>query len=129
MKVLVLLTDLFDAIGGIQTFNRCVVRALNKISAKSDFNTTLLVLNDSVGKTTTQHYFNPERVQYFAYNHFKLGCIAATFRQALSASVVIIGHINFVPLAIGLRLLCLHITMPVIFLFYLVHVKVLVLYS
>jgi len=55
VNVLVLLTDLVGAIGGIQSYNRSLVKALSRIAEEHNWNLTILVLNDCVTnlKTTT----------------------------------------------------------------------------
>jgi len=105
MKILVLLTDLFDAVGGIQTFNRALVKALDEIAEERGWKMTVLVLNDRGGNTTANRYFNPERTQYLPFSRKKSSFVASTFRESLNASIIILGHVNFAPLAAGLRLL------------------------
>ena len=46
MNILVLLTDLFDAVGGIQTFNRALVKVLDDMAGERGWTVTVVVLND-----------------------------------------------------------------------------------
>lgn len=105
MRVVVLLTDLFDATGGIQTFNRAFVKALDEIAKERGWKVTLLVLNDRGGNNIAHRYFDPDRTQYRPFGRRKSNFVASTLRESLNASIIILGHINFSPLATGLRLL------------------------
>ena len=103
MRILVLLTDLFEGVGGIQTFNRSFVKALSDIAEKKDCKITLLVFNDSKHSYSFNPCFNPKRVQYFSFNRSKLRFAISALINVLKTPIVIFGHVNFVPLAIGLR--------------------------
>jgi glycosyltransferase involved in cell wall biosynthesis len=105
VKVLLGLTDLFDARGGIQTFNRSLVKALDKIAEERGWNVAVLVLNDRGDNNLADRYLNPERTQYRSFKRHKLSFAASMVREALNASIVILGHVNFASLIVGLRLL------------------------
>jgi glycosyltransferase involved in cell wall biosynthesis len=103
MKVVALLTDLFDGIGGIQTFNRSLTKTLGEIAEERDWTVKTLVLNDTGDSTMANLYLNPARNSYTAFHRGKSAFAAATFREAATASALIFGHVNFAPLALGLR--------------------------
>ena len=102
MRVLVLLTDLFDAIGGIQTFNRCLVKALDEIAHEKGWKVTILVLNDSGNNPLASKYLGLSK--YKCSNKNKLLFIFMTLFASFKADVIFFGHVNFSPLAVLLRL-------------------------
>jgi glycosyltransferase involved in cell wall biosynthesis len=103
MKILVLLTDLFDAVGGIQTFNRSLVKALDNIAAINGGTVSLLVLNDKGGAAEADKYFSPLTTRYRAFNKSRSRFNASALNEVANASTVIVGHVNFTPLVLGLR--------------------------
>ena len=104
MNILVLLTDLFDAVGGIQTFNRCFIKALDELAEKNNWKITTLVLNDDI-TTIDRSYIREKWTNYKGYagNHMHFACSALL--KSYKADVVFFGHVNFIPLAIGMHLL------------------------
>ena len=103
MKILVLLTDLFDAIGGIQTFNRSLVKALDEIVTNNGWQMTLLALNDSPHCSNKQNNFDLKNTKYSAFKRNKLHFASSTLFHSFNANIIILGHINFAPLAILLK--------------------------
>ena len=67
MRILVLLTDLFDAVGGIQTFNRALIKALDEVAESRGWKITVLVLNDSGKSNLMGRYMNPARASYYGF--------------------------------------------------------------
>lgn len=107
MKIVVLLTDLFDAIGGIQTFNRTLVKALDKLAEEHDLSLKLLVLNDNLNSKISRGYFNNiQRIQYFPFGHCKSKFAISALHHSVDASIIVVGHVNFSPLATGVHILC-----------------------
>ncbi|HKV41287.1 MAG TPA: hypothetical protein VJX67_18925, partial [Blastocatellia bacterium] len=104
MKVIALLTDLFGAVGGIQTFNRSLVQSLDELAVEKNWDVTALVLNDGTGAGRGRPDLVLPKTEYIPFNRRKGAFIAATFRQATATSVVIFGHVNFAPMALGLRI-------------------------
>ena len=95
--VLVLLSDLLDAVGGIQTFNRSLVKALDSIAAERRWRVELLVLNDRRRDHYESRYFNPEQVSCRAFRRGTAGFALAAVHAARRATTAIIGHVNFCP--------------------------------
>jgi len=100
-----LLTDLFGAVGGIQTFNRGLVKALDETADRRGWKVTLLVLNDRRKDPCNSRYFSPERTRYKAFNQCKTSFTASALRHSRHASILIIGHVHFAPLCLGVRLI------------------------
>lgn len=104
MKVLVLLTDLFGGVGGIQTYNRFFIRALSEILKKNEDEITVLALNDSkLDLKSSNSSFELEGIKYFSFNRSKLKFILSSLLNSFKASLIIVGHVNFSPLIIGIR--------------------------
>ena len=95
--VLVLLGDLFDAFGGIQTFNRSLVKALDSIAADRRWRVDLLVLNDRHRDDYDSRYFNPEVVSCRYFRHRTARFVLAAVNAAQRATTAIIGHVNVCP--------------------------------
>ncbi|MBI3590060.1 MAG: glycosyltransferase family 4 protein [Candidatus Melainabacteria bacterium] len=104
MHILVLLTDLFDKLGGIQTFNRSLVKSLSNIAEHRGWKVTLLVLNDKGNNTISDFYINRSKVKYLSFNGSKFKFIISAILNALHSSIIVIGHVNYSPLAGILRL-------------------------
>lgn len=101
MKVLLLLPDLLDSIGGIQTFNRCFVKALDELSEKHNLEINILVLTDNgKNKSLLSKYIKLKNVtyKYFNYNRITFALIALI--DSFDSDLVIFGHVNFSSLAL-----------------------------
>jgi asparagine synthase (glutamine-hydrolysing) len=96
-RVLVLLSDLFDAVGGIQTFNRSLVKALDSIAVERRWRIELLVLNDRAGSRRDPRYFSPEAVTCRSFTRATARFVLAAVNAAPRATTAIIGHVNFCP--------------------------------
>lgn len=104
-RVLVLLTDLFDTTGGIQTFNRALVKALDELAAQHGWSVTVLVLNDHGGSSVVKLYISSHQLKYIACTGNRRRFIVATLRAARRADVVIFGHVHFSPILFAVRVL------------------------
>jgi phosphatidylinositol alpha-1,6-mannosyltransferase len=103
--VVALLTDLCGPPGGIQTFNRNLVKALEEIAACRGWKVTLLVLNDSASAGVVENLIDVGRTRYLSYRRSKWRFAAMALRAGTRRSTVVFGHLNFVSLAGILRLL------------------------
>ncbi len=104
MNVLVLLTDLFDAVGGIQTFNRAFVKALDEIASEHRWTVTVLVLNDRGNNSLITEYVSSHQTRYMGFSGSRRQFVLAALNAARKADVVIFGHVNFAPLVFAVRL-------------------------
>jgi glycosyltransferase involved in cell wall biosynthesis len=101
MKITILLPDLFDSIGGIQTFNRCFVKALDELSEKHDLKINILVLTDTGNnKSLLNKYLTSKYIsyRYFDFNRVAFAWIA--LMESFDSDLVIFGHVNFSPLTV-----------------------------
>ena len=95
-KIVLLVTSAFGGIGGIESFNRALIRALDELAARYDWTIhvqALLDCDDSSHKSSLRHTtikgFPGRRVR------FSLSSLSAS----VGADLVIIGHVNLAPLA------------------------------
>ena len=103
MKILVLLADLFDRVGGIQSFNRSFAKALDEIADKKGWELTVLVLNDDQTKNTVKH-FPLRKAKYVAFSRNKFNFVVSAFFHALNSSMLFLGHVNFTPMVFLLKI-------------------------
>ncbi len=99
MNVLTLFTGLFDSTGGIQTFNRSLVRALAEIARDHQVSTTALVLTDRDGAALAAQYVDTDLIRCRGFAGSRVAFASAALRAARKADCVVVGHVNFAPLA------------------------------
>jgi len=102
MNILVLLTDLFDKVGGIPTFNRALVKALDGIATERDWKVTILVLNDSGTSNLVNSYTTPSRTCYKGFAGSKSNFILSGLQASQDANLVLIGHVHITPIALAM---------------------------
>lgn len=100
MRILVLLTDLFDAVGGIQSFNRSLSKALNDIGATNSWEVKILVLNQDKSNDFCKRYFSKDIVECKGFGKNKILFATQAIRETVSVDSVIFGHVNLIPLAL-----------------------------
>src|SRR6266542_2384415 len=101
MNMLALFTAVFDSTGGIQTFNRSLVRALDDVARDSGGRLTALVLKDRGDPAIAAHYLDPHRTRYDGFSGSRIRFAAAGLRASREADTIFIGHVNFAPLALA----------------------------
>lgn len=104
--IVALLTDVCGVPGGIQTFNRSLVKALEEIAEDHGWKVTLLVLNDPACGGAVENYVSLRRTRYLPFRRRKWRFAMMAVRAALGRSKIILGHLNFVSMASMLRVLC-----------------------
>ncbi len=94
MKILLLLTEVFGKDGGIQTYNRCLLKALDELSNEHNLKITAFILNDSDSPKTT---FSDN----ISLHCFKRNKILFSFNSIFKSEnydLIVLGHINFLPM-------------------------------
>ena len=96
--IVVLITGAFHAFGGIETFNRCLIMALDQIAAQHDRHVRIFSLLD----TTEQFSAMPlgPRLEIHCFSGNRLRFLFAVLAAARRADLVLFGHVNFSPLAL-----------------------------
>jgi len=97
MKILVLLSDLYDTIGGIQSFNQSLVSALRELSRSHGWILQVLVLNDSIDRPLPLR----ERA-IVTFGGSRVRFIWAALRASRTADRVFFGHIHFSALSMAM---------------------------
>ena len=92
MKVLILLSGLFDTIGGIESYNRSLINAIEQIADKHSWEVTVYALNDKSANTN-------HNLHYKGFNRNKFMFASCSILASKSSDIVIFGHVNFSPLA------------------------------
>lgn len=98
MHILVLLTDLCDAVGGIQTFNRALVKALGEIARDRGWKVTVFVLKDHGESVLVNRYLSKDSISYKGFAGNRLCFALAGLLASWKADQVFVGHVNFSPL-------------------------------
>ena len=106
MQIILLLTDLFDSIGGIQTFNRSLVKALSELADKKNGRLRILILNDSFKSDDLIKCIAGGSTEVVIFKKSRFKFLFQSIKYSFSSRLVIFGHVNFVPLVIFFRLLC-----------------------
>jgi asparagine synthase (glutamine-hydrolysing) len=96
-KLTLLLTDCFDATGGIQTFNRALLKASADLALEHDWQIELLVRNDTGKTSPPQQYFDGDHVRYHGFSRSTFRFVTAAIRRVMDSSVIVVGHVNFTP--------------------------------
>ncbi len=109
MHILVLLTDLFDSVGGIQTFNRCFVKVLCEMAKEKNWKITIIVLNDTGKSNVSEQYLSTDIANYIFCSRSKTKLISMFFANLMKTSKIIVGHLNFLPLLSILKFFSLKI--------------------
>lgn len=104
MKILLLLTDLFDVIGGIQTFNRCFIKALDELSVNQNIHVKVLVLNDRGKSNFVKEYIKSNNIDYVFFSGNKIKFSASALRECVDVDKIIFGHVNFSPIVLFMNL-------------------------
>ena len=98
MKVLLLLTEAFSNVGGIQTYNRCLIRAFDELSVNHDIEVTALILNDFKKDFGKCHF--SKNVKLIGFGRNKVSFLINSLLLILGSDLILIGHVNFLPLII-----------------------------
>src|SRR5438105_1664998 len=102
-KILVLLGSAFNQIGGIHTFNRAFIKALDEISAERNWKVTVLSILDVENPTVFPQYA-PHGSTLFRGSDGKRPRFAmAAVRAGRTTDKIIFGHVNLASLALGMR--------------------------
>lgn len=105
VRVLLVLPAAFATAGGIEMYNRLLVKAFGEILSESGGSCEVLVLNDRPDEFDPRYLAEGQSLpQVFARSKSRL--IAAALRAArkLKPELIVLGHVNFAPLALTLRL-------------------------
>src|SRR5579884_4249185 len=97
-EIAVLLTGAFHAFGGIETFNRSLIHALDHIAAARDLRVRVFSLLDETSAPSARPYLTSPQLHFRGFRGSRTRFALSACHAARSADIVIIGHANFLPL-------------------------------
>jgi phosphatidylinositol alpha-1,6-mannosyltransferase len=100
MQIAVFLTGAFAVLGGIHTFNRALIWALDSLAARHEWNVNIFSLLDgSESPQEGSSYMPSGRTRFTGFSGSRGRFAVAGTLAARQAHTTIIGHKNFLPLA------------------------------
>jgi len=103
MRILLLLSSVFGLTGGVHTFNRALIKAMDDLAGDLGLDVTVFSLLDGeVSFQTAADYMPSGHTRYRGFKGNKAEFAAATLLAAWRADRVVFGHVNFSSLACGM---------------------------
>ena len=99
-KVVVLVTSAFGGIGGIETFNRSLIGALDQLAPQHNWSVQVLSLLDHEDLPGADRYVQSQGVKVRGFSGNRVKFVFSAIRAGRDADVAIIGHVNLAPLAL-----------------------------
>jgi phosphatidyl-myo-inositol dimannoside synthase len=96
--IVVLVTGAFHGFGGIETFNRALIHALDQIAAARRLRVRVLSLLDATDAPSVPLYAASSRLEFRGFCGSRVQFAVSACRAARSADAVIVGHANLLPL-------------------------------
>lgn len=97
--MLLVLSSLFGATGGIPSFNQLLVRAASDFAASQGLPLAIVALTDPPGTAS------PPGASYVPCGGDRARCVAEVLRLLPQHRFVLLGHVNLAPLGLAARLL------------------------
>src|SRR5579872_403181 len=97
-EIAVLLTGAFHAFGGIETFNRSLIHALDHIAAARNLRVRVFSLLDEPSPASATPYLASPRLHFRGFRGSRARFALSACHAARSADIVIVGHANLLPL-------------------------------
>ena len=99
-KVVALVTSAFGGIGGIETFNRALIGALDQLAPRHNWTVRALSLLDREDLPGADRYLQSGSTDARGFSGNRAQFAFAATRASHGADIVIIGHANLAPLAL-----------------------------
>src|SRR6266404_7731773 len=99
-SIVVLVTSAFGGIGGIETFNRALIAALDQLASRNNWNVQVLSLLDIEDLPGADRYVRSQSVKVRGFSGSRLQFVLSAIRAGRDADVAIVGHVNLAPLAL-----------------------------
>ncbi|HKW66627.1 MAG TPA: hypothetical protein VJP04_05020, partial [Terriglobales bacterium] len=91
-QIAVLITGAFHGFGGIETFNRSLIQALDHLASTRGLHVRVLSLLDATEPPAVSDYAASGRLHFHGFRGSRLQFSLSACRAARSADTVIIGH-------------------------------------
>ncbi|HSC77772.1 MAG TPA: glycosyltransferase family 4 protein [Candidatus Acidoferrales bacterium] len=103
MRLVVALPAVFSTDWGIAMFNRALLLALSEYCQRHGAEASVLALNDSTSQLDPRYVTSPA-VRFRGFERRKASFVLAFLQETWSgANLVILGHVNLLPMALALR--------------------------
>jgi phosphatidyl-myo-inositol dimannoside synthase len=99
-RIVALVTSAFGGIGGIETFNRALIGALDRLAPQHNWSVRVLSLLDREDLPGSDFYLQSGRARARGFAGNRAQFAFAATRAGHSADIVIIGHANLASLAL-----------------------------
>jgi phosphatidylinositol alpha-1,6-mannosyltransferase len=99
-KIVVLVTSAFGGIGGIETFNRALIAALDQLASQHNWSVQVLSLLDGEDLPGAHRYVQSGSVKVWGFSGNRVQFAFSAVCASRDADVAIIGHVNLAPLAL-----------------------------
>jgi phosphatidyl-myo-inositol dimannoside synthase len=99
-QIVVLITGAVHSFGGIQTFNRSLIKALEEIAAVRSLHVCVLSLLDEDESHSVSSCSHSGRVEVRCFSGNRRKFVAAAVSAARTADCAVIGHVNLSPIAL-----------------------------
>src|SRR6266851_1642038 len=103
MRILLLLSSVFGLTGGVHTFNRALIKAMDDLAGDLGLDVTVFSLLDGEAPfQAAADYLSSGHTQYRGFKGNRAEFAAATLLAGWQANRVVFGHVNFSSLACGM---------------------------
>lgn len=102
-KIVVLVTSAFGGIGGIETFNRALIGALDRLAPHHRWSIRVLSLMDNEELPGAARYLQSGNTVARGFSGNRTQFALAATHASRGAEIVIIGHANLAPLALMMK--------------------------
>jgi phosphatidylinositol alpha-1,6-mannosyltransferase len=100
IKIVVLVTSAFGGIGGIETFNRALISALDQLTVRQNWSVQVFSLMDHEDLPGADRYVRSQSVKVRGFSGSRVQFAFSAVRAGWDADITIVGHINLAPLAL-----------------------------
>ena len=99
-KIVLLVTSAFGGIGGIETFNRALIGALDQLAARHKWSVQVFSLLDRENLPGADRYVRSQSVKVRGFSGSRVQFVFSAIRAGWDADIAIVGHVNLAPLAL-----------------------------
>jgi glycosyltransferase involved in cell wall biosynthesis len=102
-RILVLISSAFNQAGGIHTFNRALIKALDEVSAERNWQVSILSILDAENPPAASQYAASGSTRFQGFQGNRRRFAIAALRAGRNMDKVIFGHVNVASLALGIK--------------------------
>ncbi|HEX9606042.1 MAG TPA: glycosyltransferase family 4 protein [Gemmatimonadaceae bacterium] len=102
-RVLLLLPGAFGVIGGIQMYNRLLIKAFSELTEERGGRCDVLILNDPPGSFEQRYATTATTSRSFAGSRIRFVVSAIATARSSRPDLIVLGHVHLASLALALR--------------------------